>query len=61
MIGSFRNDGAYKLLVYKLQLINSKQNQKQLRMKAMDYAYFKLKEKTARSVKKNGNNFINII
>ena len=61
MFGSFRNDRAYKLLVYKLQLINSKQNQKQLRMKAMDYAYFKLKEKTARSVKKNGNNFINII
>ena len=30
-------------------------------MKAMDYAYFKLKEKPARSVKKNDNNFINII
>ena len=30
-------------------------------MKAMYYACFKLEEKTTRSVKKNKNNFINVI
>ena len=32
-----------------------------LRMKAINYACFKLEEKTTRSVKKNKNNFINVI
>ena len=30
-------------------------------MKAIYYAYFKLEEKTIRSVKKNKNNFTNVI
>ena len=30
-------------------------------MKAINYAYFKLKENTTRSVKKNKKNFMNII
>ena len=30
-------------------------------MKAIYYAYFKLEEKATRKVKKNKNNFINII
>ena len=30
-------------------------------MKAINYACFKLEEKTAKSVKKNKNNFINVI
>ena len=32
-----------------------------LHMKAINYAFFKLGEKATRSVKKNKNNFINII
>ena len=30
-------------------------------MKAINYTYFKLEEKTTRSVKENKNNFINVI
>ena len=38
-----------------------KKIQNKLRMKATNYGCFKLEEKTTRSVKKNKNNFINVI
>ena len=45
----------------KLQSIHPKQNQKQIRMRAMKPACFKLEEKATRSVKNNKNSFISII
>ena len=42
------------------QYIQNK-NKNKLHMKAIYYACFKLEEKTTKSVKKNKNNFINVI
>ena len=48
-------------MVYKLQSIQPKQNQKQIMCKSNKVWCFKLEEKTTRSVKKNKNNIISVL
>ena len=45
--------------MYKLKSVHPKRNQKC--MKAINYICFKLEEKDTRSVRKDKNNFINVI
>ena len=52
---------AASALVYQSQSIHPKQNQKQIKHESNKSYMLQLEEKAIRSVKKNKNNFINVI